>query len=209
MSLDPEIRRQLAARRQIYGLTFEEGLEALCRALASGLPRVVVSTRDFATVRARRHSIAVVLDGLERFRREAAGRHPRPVLGTPYVAPRTELERSLAGIWQELLGIEEVGIEDNFLEMGGHSLLALQAIARVHETLGLDLPLHTLLATPTVRELAAALAELPAAAGLAPDVGEGALWEPARTLDDLGELSDDQVDGLLAEILAERGEERV
>ena len=47
----------------------------------------------------------------------------RPELRSPYVAPRDELERTVAGIWRELLGVEQVGVDDNFFELGGHSLL--------------------------------------------------------------------------------------
>jgi amino acid adenylation domain-containing protein len=60
----------------------------------------------------------------------------RPALDEAFVAPRTELERLLAGIWQELLGLDRVGVYDNFFDLGGHSLLSLQAIARMEQRLG-------------------------------------------------------------------------
>jgi len=159
MPLDGEVRRRLDEQRKTFGLTFEEGFEALCRALASGFPRVAVLTRSFASY--QRHSISDVLSGLQSLRPkgEAVRLHSRPSLGAPYVAPRTEVERTLAAIWQELLGIEQVGVEDDFLEMGGHSLLALQAISRIYEALRVDVPLHTLLASPTIAELAMLVAE--------------------------------------------------
>ena len=52
-----------------------------------------------------------------------------------YVAPRNEVEEKLAGIWQELLGIERVGIHDNFFELGGHSLLAMRVISAIRKNL--------------------------------------------------------------------------
>jgi amino acid adenylation domain-containing protein len=55
----------------------------------------------------------------------------RPVLDTPFVAPRTPVEEQVAGIWEGVLGLTRVGIHDNFFELGGHSLLATQMIARI------------------------------------------------------------------------------
>lgn len=74
-----------------------------------------------------------------------------------YVAPRTPLEEQLAAIVAALLGLERVGVEDNFFLLGGHSLLGTQVIARVRDTFGVDLPLRTLFDGPTVAELAAAV----------------------------------------------------
>jgi amino acid adenylation domain-containing protein len=76
---------------------------------------------------------------------------------TPYVAPRNELEETLAGIWQELLPIDRVGIESNFFDLGGHSLLATQLVSQVRERLGVDLTLATFFEQPTVAGLAESL----------------------------------------------------
>jgi amino acid adenylation domain-containing protein len=80
-----------------------------------------------------------------------------------YVAPRDEIERQIAAIWAELLGLERVGAEDDFFALGGHSLLATQATMRIRRLYG-DVPLRALLAAPTV----AALAEVVRARGDAP-----------------------------------------
>ncbi len=71
-----------------------------------------------------------------------------------YVAPRTELERRLARIWEQTLAVERVGIEDDFFQMGGHSLLATQALAQINDALGLELPIRQLFDAPTVAKLA-------------------------------------------------------
>ncbi|MGI2909664.1 condensation domain-containing protein, partial [Tolypothrix sp. VBCCA 56010] len=71
-----------------------------------------------------------------------------------FVAPRTAIEEMLAGIWASLLGIERVGVYDNFFESGGHSLLATQLISRVASTFAVDLPLRSLFEQPTVAALA-------------------------------------------------------
>ena len=57
-----------------------------------------------------------------------------------YVAPRTSIEKQLVAIWQELLNIKEIGIEDNFFQLGGHSLIATQLMARVKEQYFVELP---------------------------------------------------------------------
>ncbi|WNG46592.1 acyltransferase domain-containing protein [Archangium minus] len=86
-------------------------------------------------------------------------RHPRPPLANAYVAPREETEQKLADIWQELLGIEQVGITDNFFELGGHSLLGVQVLARVREAFRVELPLRALFDSPTVEVMALAIVQ--------------------------------------------------
>ncbi|MFM9435110.1 amino acid adenylation domain-containing protein/thioester reductase-like protein [Janthinobacterium sp. CG_23.3] len=71
-----------------------------------------------------------------------------------HIAPRTETERVLAALWSELLGVERVGAEDNFFDLGGHSLLTTQVIARVRDLFKLNLPLSILFQQPTVAALA-------------------------------------------------------
>ncbi|NMF64889.1 non-ribosomal peptide synthetase [Brasilonema octagenarum UFV-OR1] len=73
---------------------------------------------------------------------------------TIYVAPRTSTEEQLAIIWSELLGLEQVSINDNFFDLGGHSLLLTQLIFRVRETFQVELPLRSLFEMPTVASLA-------------------------------------------------------
>ncbi|MFL5387009.1 MAG: amino acid adenylation domain-containing protein, partial [Longimicrobiaceae bacterium] len=75
-----------------------------------------------------------------------------------YVAPRTPEEAALATIWSEVLGVERVGVRDDFFALGGHSLLATQIVARVRQTLHAEVPLGTVFAMPTVEELARQLA---------------------------------------------------
>jgi len=87
----------------------------------------------------------------------AAALHARPELGVDCIAPRNETEQTIAGIWQELLGIEPIGVHDNFFELGGQSLLATQVVARVRTALKTDLPLRRFFEEPTVAELAHAI----------------------------------------------------
>jgi acyl carrier protein len=80
--------------------------------------------------------------------------HKRLALGTELVAPRNELETTVANVWRELLGIDEVGVHDNFFELGGHSLFAARVLSRLKDTFGVALPLESIFDKPTVAELA-------------------------------------------------------
>jgi amino acid adenylation domain-containing protein len=72
-----------------------------------------------------------------------------------FVAPRTDTERLVAGVWREVIGVGEVSIYSNFFTLGGHSLLASQVASRMAEQLGFDVPLRLLFEAPTVAQLAA------------------------------------------------------
>ncbi|WP_143129368.1 phosphopantetheine-binding protein, partial [Pseudomonas fluorescens] len=68
-----------------------------------------------------------------------------------YVAPQTELEQQVAAIWADVLCLPQVGLNDNFFEVGGHSLLAIQITSRVHAELGLEVPLVEVFQTDSLR----------------------------------------------------------
>src|SRR6202035_1539549 len=78
----------------------------------------------------------------------------RPEMGKKFVAPRDELERQLAGLWEEVLNIRPIGVTDNFFELGGHSLLAVRLFALIDKRLGKRLPLAILFRGATVEGLA-------------------------------------------------------
>nr|QEO74660.1 AMP-dependent synthetase and ligase [uncultured bacterium] len=94
--------------------------------------------------------------------RTANGKLDRKALPAPggvaadYVAPRTPVEEVVAAVWSEVLGVERVGVHDNFFDLGGHSLLATQVVVRVRAATGADVALRRLFEGPTVAELAAA-----------------------------------------------------
>jgi thioester reductase-like protein len=78
----------------------------------------------------------------------------RSELEAAYVAPRTPLEQHLAEIWAQVLGLEKVGIHDNFFDLGGHSLLITQLLAQVRDTFKVNLSLRSLFKEPTVANVA-------------------------------------------------------
>ncbi|MEP7124114.1 MAG: amino acid adenylation domain-containing protein [Byssovorax sp.] len=91
----------------------------------------------------------------------------RPELASDYAAPSTADEHALAAIWEEILGVEPVGANDDFFELGGDSLLAVRVVVRAREALGRDLALQSLFETPTVKGLSQRLGAA-ASAGVAP-----------------------------------------
>ena len=149
-----ELAREL--RRTLWRWFRRRGVETFRRIVSPAAPRgVAVSTTD---LQARIDqwinfkSAAAAESGAK-----AAALHARPELGVDCVAPRNETEQTIAGIWQELLGIEPIGVHDNFFELGGQSLLATQVVARVRTALKTDLPLRRFFEEPTVAELAHAI----------------------------------------------------
>lgn len=79
----------------------------------------------------------------------------RPRLESAYVAPRDAIEQTLTELWQELLGISEVGIHDSFFDLGGHSLIAVRLFARIRKLFAVDLPISALFTANTVEAGAA------------------------------------------------------
>jgi amino acid adenylation domain-containing protein len=107
-----------------------------------------------------------------------------------FVAPRTALEEVLAGIFSAVLGIDRVGLLDNFFEVGGHSLMATQVASRVRESLGISLPLRRIFEKPAVGVLADAIL------GDAPD--RVRIERVAELLLQFSRVSDEQAETLLA-----------
>ena len=94
---------------------------------------------------------------------DANGKIDRKALPAPqgrpeiaeYIEPRSEVERTLARIWREVLRLDRVGIHDDFFDLGGHSLLAMRVVAQVREALQIELAVRAVIEAPTLIELAA------------------------------------------------------
>jgi len=114
----------------------------------------------------------------------------RPEQEIPYTGPRTPLEERIAESWTQVLGIDRVGIHDNFWALGGHSLLATKVLSRLFDALGVELPLQALFEAPTLSGFAVLVGQsMLAASG---DEGQ-------RLLDELADMSEEEVLSLLAE----------
>jgi len=134
----------------------------------------------------------VLLDALPR---TPAGKVDRQALPPPAappgepasvaLAPRTPVEVALARIWADLLGLDRVGLHDDFFALGGHSLLAVRVISRIRKTFQVDLPLRTLFEAPTVEGLS--LAVVLALAGKVEQAGIARIMD---ALDGIGNTQD-------------------
>ena len=78
----------------------------------------------------------------------------RPPMGTPYLSPRDAIEKQLVTLWEEVLGINGIGVHDNFFDLGGHSLFAMQVISRIRDQFQTELPLRCLFDKPSIAGLA-------------------------------------------------------
>lgn len=160
----------------------DEGVEALARVLATrSIPQVVVSTRNLDDLIAEENG-AASKSGEEEPEEELslASTHARPSLSTPYEAPANAIEEAVAEIWQGILGIGQIGANDDFTELGGNSLLAVQAVANTADTFNLDLPIELFFRDPTVRGVAEAVVEQ-----LVSMASEDTLAELMATLDEV------------------------
>ncbi|MGW2846592.1 amino acid adenylation domain-containing protein, partial [Streptomyces sp. NPDC001274] len=84
----------------------------------------------------------------------------RSGLDAAYTEPRTDTERTVTEVWSEVLGVDRIGVHDDFFALGGHSLLATQVASRLRRRLGADVPVRTLFGAPTPALLAAAVTGL-------------------------------------------------
>jgi NAD(P)-dependent dehydrogenase (short-subunit alcohol dehydrogenase family)/acyl carrier protein len=137
-----------------FVLTPTEGIEAFRRLMASDFGvQAIVSTGDLQA-RLDQWVNMHALKAADQAEASQAARMPRPNLQTDFVAPGTDLERAIAGIWEELLGVDRVGLNDNFFELGGDSFLGIQVISRLKKQLGVKVTAVTLYEGPRVGLLA-------------------------------------------------------
>ncbi|MCP5108055.1 MAG: SDR family oxidoreductase, partial [bacterium] len=147
------------------GILPSEGVDAFTRILREEEPQVVVSTRDLAArIEAGLNAGASDLSQLAQEAASAGAVYSRPDLSTTYLEPSTEGEKKMAGIWQELLGIDQVGIMDDFFELGGDSLKAAAMIAKIKQVFNTDISVREIFNAPRVKELAKGLGPSAAAA---------------------------------------------
>ncbi|MBV6286778.1 phosphopantetheine-binding protein, partial [Pseudomonas aegrilactucae] len=106
-------------------------------------------------------------------------------------APQSELQQRIAGIWQQVLGCERVGLADSFFELGGHSLLATQVIVRLREQLGLEVPLRELFVADDLAAFSASVAALQQSSQPVED-------ELAKSLAALKRLSAEELEKLIS-----------
>ncbi|HEY0601253.1 MAG TPA: SDR family NAD(P)-dependent oxidoreductase [Herpetosiphonaceae bacterium] len=143
----------MAASEQ--AITLAEGMEAFERIVAQPeLPQVIVATSDLRARIDQWIKLEAVRDDAPAAETGDAPLYPRPTLQNAYVPPRNETEQTIARIWQESLRIEQVGVHDNFFDLGGNSLSGIQIINQLRKTFDVQLPTVSLYEGPTVSALA-------------------------------------------------------
>ncbi|HEY3919587.1 MAG TPA: beta-ketoacyl synthase N-terminal-like domain-containing protein [Stellaceae bacterium] len=133
------------------GLSVEAGCEAFNRILAAGLSEVMVTAGRPLEIAIQRAESAGTPQPT---RVEASARHPRPPLSTPYAAPKGDTERAIAEIWEQVLNIGGIGVDDNFADLGGDSLIGIQIASRLRERLQINFSARDLFERPTIAALA-------------------------------------------------------
>ena len=135
------------------------------------------------------HRLPLTLNGKVNYEALPTLDDAKQKLNRTYTAPTTPAEEILASIWADVLGLERVGIYNNFFDLGGHSLLATRVISRIRETCGVQLPLRLLFDCPTVAALASHLDAVQH-----PQTDAGRI---AEILETLASLSEDETKTLL------------
>jgi acyl carrier protein len=146
----------LRALRDRYGITDDEGTDLLTRIVAAAPTQVLVVPQDPALLAARWRGLSA---GLLTPAPEPVGTHPRPALRTPYVPARTDPQHRVAAIWQRHLGVDRVGMDDPFFDLGGNSLIGLTIVAQVEKEFAIRVSAADLFAAPTPGAMAALIAE--------------------------------------------------
>jgi acyl carrier protein len=156
-----------------------DGAEAFHRSLSVDLGRqVVITTYPVADIVARAREVTT-----DTIATDLDGAADTPLLpGDGGAPPRTGLEATIVQVWRDGLGVDVIGVDDDFFALGGNSLVAVQLIAALRKAVGVRLPMRSLFETPTVAGLAARIEEIraeEAAAPAAPAAPAGP--EPAKT----------------------------
>jgi hypothetical protein len=173
----PAVRQAVVVTRELEGAAGDPRLVAYVVAADGAAPKAEELRRQVGD-RLPEYMVPVAVVFLEAFPLSPNGKIDRQALPAPdtsqiavkaeYVAPRNAVEQELARIWSDLLGVERVGVYDDFFHLGGHSLLAGRVASRVRESLRVDLPLITFFEGSTLAELAQAVEVAQWAAGLVP-----------------------------------------
>ncbi len=126
---------------------------------------------------------------------------------TAFIKPRNPTEEILAAIWADVLHLNEVGVQENFFEMGGHSLIAAQLMSRVRKAFKIELSLRVLFDSPTIEGLAQAITELLNANSQPFSSIDPISRTAERLLTTVNTLSDEEVEDMLSEFFEDESDE--
>lgn len=171
---DDEGQRQLSPAEKLFrhnlsqGILPEEGTAALGHILAAEpTPQVIFSSLDLLKLIEQTEKAA-----LEQEQQDEGTKFERPELDSEFVAPRDDIEKTLAAIWAELLGVQDIGIKDSFFDLGGHSLIAVRLFAKIKKAYQVEYPISVLFEAPTIEACADLIREVVGDADSAAAEGE-------------------------------------
>jgi NAD(P)-dependent dehydrogenase (short-subunit alcohol dehydrogenase family) len=168
----PRLAELVAAYRAKFGLTDDRGTALLSRIIATPERNVLALGQPLGRA-AEFWAGLTDLDALagvpEPGTAEGPRGYPRPALRTVLVAPRTDLERRITTVWERFLGIDGIGVDDPFFELGGNSLVGTAVVRALRKELALPIAPAVLFEHPTVADLARWAAEAAGAGGGPPD----------------------------------------
>jgi len=155
---DPNQQKPLSAAEELLhhnisqGIRPADGAEAFMRAMSMDQRQIYISSLELPDlIQQTATSMFTAEDTNQQF--------ARPNLDTEFIAPRNDVERTLAGFWQTLLGVDEIGMDDSFFDLGGHSLIAVRLFAMVKKAYQVDFPISVLFQAPTIGKCAAMIIE--------------------------------------------------
>lgn len=155
--------QDLAAFAKKNDILPEEGVEVFKKLFAfRQFPQVVINTTDLnQDISEEKPSYKKQeKQGKEEEKSEGSSVYERPQLSTPFEAPENEIEIAVAAIWKGILGIDKIGVNDSFMELGGNSLLAIQTISNIADEFDLELQPNVFFENPTVKGLSERIVEL-------------------------------------------------
>jgi acyl carrier protein len=122
-----------------------------------------------------------------------------------YIPPDTELQKKIAEIWQKSLNLEKVGIQDNFFNLGGNSLLATQVISQMRQALQVEISIRRFFETPTIADLEREIQQnnnpIPQTESI--QIERVNRNDSQKNLDNIDKISEQELDDLLTQMLAE------
>lgn len=156
------LKHEAVKEAAVIGKEDSKGNKYICGYFASDGELSVSDLREFTSKELPDYMIPAYFTRLDKLPLTGTGKIDRAALKEVketvtseklYEAPRNEIEEKLVGMWQEVLGIEKVGINDSFFELGGHSLNAVSLIGKIHKTMNVEVSLKEIFKAPTIKGL--------------------------------------------------------
>ncbi|UCH95688.1 MAG: SDR family NAD(P)-dependent oxidoreductase, partial [Candidatus Aminicenantes bacterium] len=150
--------KELTGEDLAGGMTREQGIEVFNRILSNKVSQVVVSTQDLGTLLTQAYAFnaALFMEGVEDQPGPKTLRQ-RPELSTKYKAPSTQTQESLTQTWENFFGFQQLGIQDDFFELGGDSLKVLLLLPKIHKELGVNISIAEFFNNPNIEKLSACI----------------------------------------------------